>query len=62
MEAFAATIVGVLIILWLSLSKFIPIEFSYLRNPLHANMIIVVGTLSIFLSGALIAKLKGKSK
>jgi SSS family solute:Na+ symporter len=62
MEAFAATIVGVLIILWLSLSKFIPVEFSYLRNPLHANMIIVVGTLSIFLSGALIAKLKGKSK
>jgi SSS family solute:Na+ symporter len=62
LEAFAATIVGILIILWLSLSRFIPIEYSYLINPLHANMIIVVGTLAIFLSGALITKLKMKIK
>jgi SSS family solute:Na+ symporter len=58
MEAFAATIIGIMVIIWLSLSYLIPEEFSYLRNPLHANMTIVVGTLSIYLSGRLITKLK----
>lgn len=57
-EAFAATIVGIMVILWLSLSYLIPEEFAYLRNPLHANMVIVIGTLSIYLTGAIITKLK----
>jgi SSS family solute:Na+ symporter len=51
--ALAGTITGLLVIVWMSLSAFIPEEYSYLRNPLHANMIIVVGTLSIFLAGRL---------
>jgi len=58
MEAFAATIIGIIVVLWLSLSYLIPDEFSYLRNPLHANMVIVIGTLSIYLSGILITKIK----
>jgi SSS family solute:Na+ symporter len=31
-------------------------NYSFLKNPLHVNMIIVVGTLSIFLSGLLLTK------
>ncbi|MEO6521966.1 MAG: sodium:solute symporter [Mucilaginibacter sp.] len=58
MEALAATIIGILLIVWMSLSYLIPDQYSYLKNPLHANMIIVVGTLSIFLSGTLISKFK----
>jgi SSS family solute:Na+ symporter len=58
MEAFAATLIGILVILWLSLSNFIPAEYYYLKSPLHANMIIVVGTLTIFLIGSLITKIK----
>ncbi|RYF21229.1 MAG: sodium:solute symporter [Flavobacteriales bacterium] len=59
-EAFAATIVGILVIVWMSLSYLIPEEYAYLKNPLHANMIIVVGTLCIFLTGTLIAAIRNK--
>lgn len=55
-EALAATITGLLVIIWMSLSYLIPDEYAYLRNPLHANMIIVVGTLVIFLTGTLLSK------
>ena len=57
-EAFCAVIAGLLVIVWMSLSYLIPDEYAYLRNPLHANMIIVVGTLAIFLTGRLITYLK----
>lgn len=57
-EAFAATILGVLVILWMTFSYLIPDTYSYLRNPLHANMIIVVGTLTIFLAGSLLGRLR----
>ena len=33
-------------------------EYDFLRNPLHANMVIVIGTLSIYLTGATIAKFR----
>jgi SSS family solute:Na+ symporter len=33
-------------------------QYEFLKSPLHKNMIIVVGTLSIFLSGLLLTKLK----
>lgn len=58
MEAFAGVITGIMVILWMSLSYLIPADYAFLRNPLHANMVIVVGTLVIFLSGTLITKLK----
>ncbi len=59
-DAVVGTIVGILVILWMTFSYLIPDEFSYLKNPLHANMIIVVGTLSIFLVGNLSQKLRKK--
>jgi len=57
-EAIAATVVGIMVILWLSLSYLIPEEYDFLRNPLHANMVIVIGTLAIYLTGATLAKFR----
>jgi solute:Na+ symporter, SSS family len=59
-EALIAVIIGVIVILWLTFSDKFPVDFSYLKIALHKNMIIVVGTLTIFLSGLLITKLKQK--
>ncbi len=56
-DALAGTLAGILVILWMTFSYLIPESYSYLRNPLHANMIIVVGTLTIFLAGNLSKKL-----
>ncbi len=47
-----ATIVGIIAILYLS-AGWIPDE---LKLPLHSNLTIVVGTLTIFLVGALLSK------
>jgi len=33
-------------------------QYSFVRNSLNSNMIIVVGTLTIFLSGILITKVR----
>jgi len=46
--AVTGVILGVLIIFWMTLADYFPEEF---RSPFHANMIIVVGTLTIFLTG-----------
>jgi SSS family solute:Na+ symporter len=56
--ALIGVINGTLIILWLvfSNSESFP---AMLRNPLHANMTIVVGALSIFLTGWIIDKIQG---
>ena len=54
-----ATTIGILVILWMTFSSFLPEQFSGWRNPLHLNMVIVVGTLTIFLGGVLISKLRG---
>lgn len=51
--ALIGTFLGILVILWMTFSYLIPEEYAFLRNPLHANMIIVVGTLVIFLFGVL---------
>ncbi len=59
-EAVTATIIGIIVILWMSLSKYFPANLEHLRNPLHVNMTIVVGTLTIFLVGLLLTKLKRK--
>jgi SSS family solute:Na+ symporter len=60
-EAVAGTAVGICVIIWMTFSYLIPEQYSYLRNPLHANMVIVVGTLSIFLTGRLLTRLKAGS-
>lgn len=57
--ALGGTIIGILVILWMTFSYFIPDQYAFLRNPLHANMIIVVGTLTLFLAGLL---LTGKNR
>ncbi|MBX2952328.1 MAG: sodium:solute symporter [Leadbetterella sp.] len=59
-DALAGTLAGILVILWMTFSYLIPESYSYLKNPLHANMIIVVGTLTIFLVGNLSRKLTKK--
>jgi SSS family solute:Na+ symporter len=57
-EAIAATVIGVMIIIWMTFTYLIPDQYSFIKYPLHANMIIVVGTLTIFLSGTLITRIK----
>lgn len=61
-EAITATIIGVVVILWMTFSDKIPAESGFIKFTLHTNMIIVVGTLTIFLSGLILTKIRGKSK
>jgi SSS family solute:Na+ symporter len=61
-EALTATLIGIVVIIWLTFSVQLTDEYAYLRNPLHQNMTMVVGTLTIFLLGLLLTKLKGKEK
>ncbi|MFC5282765.1 sodium:solute symporter [Pedobacter alpinus] len=56
--AIVATTIGVLVILWLSLSGKLSGEYAYLKSPFDSNMVIVIGTLSLFLSGVIITKIK----
>lgn len=51
------TIVRLLVIVWLFLPQLIDIP-SQLRNPLHANMTVVVETLTIFLVGLVVSALQ----
>lgn len=60
-EAIIATIVGILVIIWMTFSPLLPAEYDYLRNTLHYNMIIVVGTLTIFLVGVLLTRIRKRS-
>ena len=55
-EAVLATIVGVLIIVWMTFPDIVPPQYAFIRSSMHTNMIIVVGTLTIFLTGAMLSK------
>jgi SSS family solute:Na+ symporter len=57
-EALTATLIGVVVILWMTFSPSLPASLAMFRNPLHKSMIIVVGTLTIFLLGLLFARLR----
>lgn len=57
-DAVAGVVAGVLAILWMTFSYLLPTEYEMLKYPLHANMIIVIGTLVIYLVGSLWAKLR----
>lgn len=59
-EATTATIIGIIVILWMTFSDRISGEYEFLKSPLHKNMIIVVGTLTIFLTGLLLTHAKRK--
>ena len=61
-EALTATIIGIVVILWMTFSHFLPEQYSFLRNPLNNNMVIVIGTLSIFLAGIIITKIRRNSR
>jgi SSS family solute:Na+ symporter len=57
-EALTATCIGVLVILWMTFSAALPEDLNFLRNMLHSNMIVVIGTLTIFLSGLVLTSFK----
>jgi SSS family solute:Na+ symporter len=57
-EALLATMIGVIVILWMTFSPSLPASLALFRNPLHKSMIIVVGTLTIFLLGLLFTRLR----
>jgi solute:Na+ symporter, SSS family len=63
-DAAVGVVVGVLVILWMSLSPLYFKEGACLgfRSPLHANLTIVIGTTVIFLVGFILSKLKHKKK
>ncbi len=57
-EAVFAVVIGIIVILWMTFSGMIEPEYSWLKFTLHSNMIIVVGTLTIFLTGILLSRVK----
>jgi solute:Na+ symporter, SSS family len=61
-DAVIAVIIGALIIIWMSLSPMYFTEGKLLafRSPFHTNLTIVFGTLAIFLTGFVLAKLFSK--
>ncbi|HEY4324847.1 MAG TPA: sodium:solute symporter [Mucilaginibacter sp.] len=56
--AIAATFIGVAVVLWMTFPSLIPEQYQFFRSNLNVNMTIVVGTLSIFLIGILLTRLK----
>lgn len=61
-EAAIAVTIGVLVIIWLTFSRQLPDSYAWLRTNLHANMTIVVGTLTIFLTGRILSVLRKPAK
>lgn len=57
-EAFTAVLIGIAVILWMTFSDRLSGDYAFLRSPLHKNMIIVVGTLTIFLAGMLLTRIR----
>jgi len=57
-EALIAVVVGILVIAWMTFSAIIPDKYAWFRNTMNSNMVIVIGTLSIFLAGTFLAMLK----
>ena len=58
--AVTAVVIGVVVIFWMTFSPLLPDE-SYLQSPFHANMIIVVGTLTIFLVGVFVTSWRSRN-
>ena len=57
-EAKLATVIGIVVILWMTFSTMLPEKFDAIRNAFHLNMVIVIGTLTIFLAGTITARLR----
>ena len=56
-HAQASIFIGIFVIAWMTIPGLIPDHLHWLRSPFHANMIIVIGTLTIFITGILISKI-----
>ena len=52
---FLGVTLGVLVIFWMTVSPILP-QGSIFRSPFHSNMITVIGTMTIFLVGALASR------
>lgn len=59
-EAIISVITGVLVILWMTLSYLLPQNLAFIRSPFHESMIIVIGTMTIFLTGLLLSSARRK--
>ena len=59
--AIGATI-GVLVILWMTFTPDMDGDLGWFRSPFHANMITVIGTLSIFLVGLGASRILGRKR
>lgn len=57
-QAVIATVIGVLVICWLTLSPLLDNSFGGFKNPMNKNLTIVIGTLTIFLVGTLLSRKK----
>ncbi|MDX1384066.1 MAG: sodium:solute symporter [Thermoanaerobaculia bacterium] len=57
--ALAAVAVGVAVILWMTFPAYLP---PGLQSPFHSNMITVVGTLSLFLTGLVVTSWRTRSR
>lgn len=57
-EALIASIIGALVILWMTFPSIIPEKYQALRSVLNTNMIVVIGTLTVLLSGILLTRLR----
>jgi SSS family solute:Na+ symporter len=55
--AACAVSIGLLVICWMTLPQYLPEQF---RAPFHANLTMVVGTLTIFLVGLAISSVFGR--
>lgn len=55
-QAIIATIIGVLVICWLTLTPLLDNSFGGFKNPMNKNLTIVIGTLTIFLVGTLLSR------
>ncbi|HLY69915.1 MAG TPA: sodium:solute symporter [Puia sp.] len=53
-----AVIIGIFVIAWMSLTGIIPQKYYFLRSTINNNMVIVIGTLTIFLTGIFLTALK----
>ncbi|WP_207425463.1 sodium:solute symporter [Pedobacter sp. SYSU D00535] len=60
-EALLATAIGIIVILWMTFSGSLLVDYPLLQSTMHKNMIIVVGTLTIFLFGVLLTKIRKRT-
>ncbi len=54
-QSLLSVILGLLVIIWMTIPAILPENLKWLRSPFDANMIIVIGTLSIFMTGILLS-------